>query len=47
VTTHAEIVKHHVESLVNGEVDEVISDFAAVAARGTPIRPAASSCTTA
>ena len=29
MSTHAEIVKHHVESLVNGDVDEVISDFAA------------------
>jgi hypothetical protein len=28
VSTHAEIIKHHVESLVNGDVDEVISDFA-------------------
>ena len=28
MSTHAEIIKHHVESLVNGDVDEVISDFA-------------------
>jgi ketosteroid isomerase-like protein len=27
--TNAEIVKHHVESLVNGDVDEVMSDFSA------------------
>jgi hypothetical protein len=31
VSTNAEIVKHHVESLVTGEVDEVMSDFAASA----------------
>ena len=29
MSTNAEIVKHHVESLVNGDVDEVMSDFAA------------------
>jgi hypothetical protein len=29
MSSNAEIVKHHVESLVNGDVDEVMSDFAA------------------
>jgi ketosteroid isomerase-like protein len=29
MSTNAEVVKHHVESLVNGDVDEVMSDFAA------------------
>jgi limonene-1,2-epoxide hydrolase len=29
MSTNAEIVKHHVESLVSGDVDEVMSDFSA------------------
>jgi ketosteroid isomerase-like protein len=29
MSTNAEVVKHHVESLVSGDVDEVMSDFAA------------------
>jgi ketosteroid isomerase-like protein len=29
MSINAEIVKHHVESLVNGDVDEVMSDYAA------------------
>jgi hypothetical protein len=27
MSTHADIVKHHVESLVNGDVDQVMNDY--------------------